>query len=168
MILIITGVSGSGKTTIGKLLAQKLNWPFYEGDDFHPAANVEKMRSGQALNDEDRLPWLRSLRKLIEKLIAERKSAVITCSALKESYRKILSDGLNEVGFVYLKANYEQIYPRMMARHGHFMPPELLKSQFETLEQPDDALVVDATQPPDVIVELIKKDLQNQFPDFGN
>ena len=168
MILIITGVSGSGKTTIGKLLAQKLNWPFYEGDDFHPAANVEKMRSGQALNDEDRLPWLQSLRKLIERLIAERKSAVITCSALKESYRKILSDGLNEVGFVYLKANYEQIYPRMMVRHGHFMPPELLKSQFEALEPPDDALVVDATQPPDVIVELIKKDLQNQFPNFGN
>ena len=159
MILIITGVSGSGKTTIGKLLAQQLNWPFYEGDDFHPEANIQKMESGQALNDEDRLPWLQSLRKLVEELIAEKESAVLSCSALKESYRKILSDGLNEVRFVYLKASYEQIYPRIASRKGHFMPPELLKSQFETLEPPNDAIVVDGTLPPDVIAALIIKQL---------
>jgi gluconokinase len=117
MILIITGVSGSGKTTIGELVAHKLHCPFYEGDDFHPEANIQKMKSGHPLNDEDRRPWLESLRKLIEKLIAEKQSAVIACSALKESYRKILSDGLNEVKFVYLKANYKEIYPRLIARH---------------------------------------------------
>jgi len=159
LILIITGVSGSGKTTIGKLVAQQLNWPFYEGDDFHPAANIQKMKSGQPLNDEDRIPWLESLRELIEKLITEKQSAVIACSALKELYRKILSDGLSEVRFVYLKASYKQIYPRLIARHGHFMPAELLKSQFETLEPPNDAIVVNAMEPADVIASFIVNQL---------
>jgi carbohydrate kinase (thermoresistant glucokinase family) len=159
LILIITGVSGSGKTTVGKLLAQQLNCPFYEGDDFHPVANIKKMESGHPLNDEDRMPWLESLRQLIEKSIKERQCAVIACSALKESYRKILSDGLSEVRFVYLKASYEQIYPRLISRKGHFMPPELLKSQFETLESPKDAIVVDASQIPKVTAAEIRKDL---------
>lgn len=159
LILIITGVSGSGKTTVGKLVSQQLSWPFYEGDDFHPAANVKKMQSGQPLNDEDRFPWLESLRQLIEKLVPEKQSAVIACSALKESYRKILSDGLSEVRFVYLKASYEEISPRLMSRKGHFMPPELLKSQFETLQSPKDAIVVDASQTPEVIVAEIRKEL---------
>jgi gluconokinase len=159
MILIITGVSGSGKTTVGKLVAQQLGWTFYEGDDFHPEANIKKMQSGHPLNDEDRIPWLESLRKLIEKLVADKTSAVIACSALMESYRKILSDGLSEVRFVYLKASYEEIYPRLIARHGHFMPPELLQSQFETLQPPNDAIVVDATAPPDVIAAQVTKKL---------
>jgi gluconokinase len=115
------------------------------------------MKSGHPLDDEDRRPWLESLRKLIEKLIAEKQAGVIACSALKQSYRKILSDGLSEVKFVYLKATYEQIYPRLIARHGHFMPPELLNSQFEALEPPADAIVVDATQPPEKIAALVVK-----------
>jgi carbohydrate kinase (thermoresistant glucokinase family) len=159
MILVVTGVSGAGKTTIGKLLATRLNWPFYEGDDFHPEENIKKMQSGHQLNDEDRLPWLQSLRKVIEKLIADKQSAVLSCSALKKSYRKILREGLSEVRFVYLKASYEQIYPRIAARKGHFMPAELLKSQFETLEPPNDAILVDATQPPDVITANIMENL---------
>jgi carbohydrate kinase (thermoresistant glucokinase family) len=160
LILIITGVSGSGKTTVGKLLAQQMNWPFYEGDDFHPPANIEKMKSGHPLTDEDRMPWLKSMRKLIEKLIAEKRSSVIACSALQESYRKILSDDLSEVWFVFLQATYEQIYPRMITRHGHFMPAELLKSQFDALEPPEDATVVDASQSPDTIAAEIRKALK--------
>jgi gluconokinase len=161
MILIISGVSGAGKTTVGKLVAQQLHWPFYEGDDFHPDANIKKMKSAHPLTDEDRIPWLESLRKLIQRLIEENQSAVIACSALKESYRKILCDGLDGVRFVYLKATYEQIYPRLMSRNGHFIPPELLKSQFETLEPPKDAIVVDASQSPQVIAAEIGTNLNH-------
>ncbi len=160
MILILMGVSGAGKTTVGKFLAEKLGWPFYEGDDFHPAANIEKMRHGIPLNNADRLPWLQSLREFIERLMGKQQSAVLTCSALKTSYRQILSEGLREVRFVYLKANYEQIYPRLVGRKDHFMPPELLQSQFETLEVPENAIVVDASGPAEPIATAITKVLQ--------
>src|SRR3954464_8158269 len=142
MVIILMGVTGSGKTTIGRLLSKQLGWKYADADDFHSAANVEKMRSGIPLNDEDRRPWLETLRQLIRKGLEHDENIVLACSALKESYRDylVLDD---RVHLVYLKGDYETIRKRLNERHGHYMNPKLLDSQFDTLEEPTDALSVD-------------------------
>jgi gluconokinase len=159
MVVILTGVSGAGKTTIGQLLAADLRWPFYEGDDFHPQANIDKMRQGIALTDDDRDPWLTALHHLIDELTREGQSAVIACSALKQSYRDRLSGGRQNVRFVYLKGGYDLIRGRLQERQSHFMKANLLASQFEALEEPEGVLTVDVAQEPQAIVSLIEREL---------
>lgn len=159
MILILMGVAGSGKTTIGQLLAQELRWPFYDGDDFHPSANIDKMSRGVALTDEDRVAWLASLRQLFERLLSERQSAIIACSALKQSYRRDLKGEDDEVQFVYLKGDRDLMRQRLEQRFGHFMKANLLTSQFETLEEPRGALTVDVARAPQAIVSFIRESL---------
>lgn len=158
-IVILMGVSGSGKTRIGELLAKKLNWPFYDGDDFHPKANVDKMSRGIALTDEDRASWLTALEHLIRNLIAEGRSAVITCSALKQSYRDRLVGNRTDVVLVYLKGDYDLTRQRLLERKGHFAKVDLLASQFDTLEEPEGVLTVDIAQTPDTIVDEITQQL---------
>ncbi len=153
------GVSGSGKTTIGQLLAKKLHWQFYEGDHFHPKANVDQMRQGIALTDRDRAPWVKALHKMIRDLIRQRQAAVITCSALKQTYRNRLVGKRNEVLFVYLKGSYDLTRQRLSSRKSHFMKVDLLPSQFATLEEPKGVLTIDVAQEPDVIVDQIKQEL---------
>lgn len=149
------GVSGSGKTTVGLLLAGELNWPFYDGDDFHPQMNIDKMKRGDALTDDDRKPWLVSIQQLIDRLVLEGTSAVIACSALKKSYRNLLAEGNKEVQFVYLKGDYDLIKARLENRSTHFFDKGLLKNQFELLEEPENALRVDINQGPRMVVRAI-------------
>jgi gluconokinase len=147
------GVSGSGKTTIGSLLAKKLNWKFYDADDFHSKTNQEKMSQGIALTDEDRSTWLNSLQSLIQN---EKDSFVLACSALKETYRSLLKT--NEgVHYVYLKGSFEQIELRLSGRKNHYMPVKLLQSQFDALEEPKDALIIDISKTPQEIIRVIRK-----------
>ena len=155
MVVILMGVSGSGKTTVGRLLAERTGATFYDADDFHTPANVEKMRAGVPLTDEDRRPWLDALRALVASCLERGERAVLACSALKEKYRERLRvDG--RVRFVYLEGDYELIEQRLKNRRGHFMKREMLKSQFETLEEPRRAVRVDAAASPDEIVDAIK------------
>ncbi|HEX3822017.1 MAG TPA: gluconokinase [Candidatus Sulfotelmatobacter sp.] len=141
MIVIVMGVVGSGKTTVGRLLAEQLNWEFADADDFHPPSNVEKIRHGTALTDKDRAPWLESLRAAIEQWIATKRNVVLACSALKRSYRQELEAG-PEVRFVFLKGSEELIAERLRSRHGHFANDQILASQFADLEEPTDAVTV--------------------------
>lgn len=161
MIIVIMGVTGSGKTTIGKMLAKGLGWKFYEGDEFHPVRNVNKMRKGIPLDDNDRIPWLNAIRELIAKCINERKDAIITCSALKESYRNSLMGNNKEIKLVYLEGDFSTIQKRLKNknRKNHFMNPDLLKSQFDALEEPKTALEIDISKMPEIIVESIKSKL---------
>lgn len=145
------GVAGSGKSTVGRLLAERLGWPFVDGDDLHPAENVEKMRRGIPLTDADRLPWLERLRELVSR--SER--AVVACSALKESYRRTLEGGDPRVRFVYLRADPALLASRLEKRTGHFFARTLLDSQLAALEEPEDAIVVDASQPAEAAVQAI-------------
>jgi gluconokinase len=158
MIIVITGVTGSGKTTIGKLLATELQWKFYEGDDFHPLVNIEKLRRGEPLSDQDRFPWLTAIRDTIRSAIDRGENAVIACSALKESYRRMLRIS-PEVILVHLEANPDLVEKRLKQRTGHFMNPALVRSQFETLEEPQAALQIDAGLAPGVIVGDIRSRL---------
>jgi gluconokinase len=158
-ILIVMGVSGSGKTTVGKELAQELGWAFIEGDQFHCDANIEKMASGTALTDKDRDIWLSMLRKEIEKVLAREDCAVIACSALKESYRHRLNVD-DRVQFVFLNIPFSVAEERLKKRKGHFMPVSLLESQFATLQQPEGAeyINVDAQQlPQEIVKEVVEK-----------
>ena len=162
MVIILMGVSGAGKTLIGKRLATQLAWSFYEGDDYHPERNVEKMSQGIALTDADRAPWLEALHDLLGALLAQDKSAVLTCSALKRAYRQRLVYGHDGVCIVYLRGSYALIRQRLEARRGHFMGAALLASQFEALDEPDASegvLTVDTSQSPEIIVEAIKRQL---------
>jgi gluconokinase len=158
MILIAMGVSGSGKTTIGSLLANTLGWQFQEGDALHPPANVAKMSAGVPLDDADRLPWLRKIAEVIDGWRARGESGVVTCSALKRSYRDIIIGDRPEVRLLYLKGSPDLIRKRMAARHGHFMPTTLLDSQFSVLEEPspdENPIVVDIGGEPQEIAREI-------------
>jgi gluconokinase len=150
------GVSGSGKTTVGKILAARLGWPFADADDFHPAANIEKMRQGSPLTDEDRIPWLRALRRYIDDAAARGEHLVLACSALRHNYREYLTaDNASSVCYVYLEGEEGLIRERLAKRIGHFMPPSLLPSQLDTLEPPENAIRVDIAPPPQVIANRI-------------
>lgn len=157
MIIILTGVSGSGKTTIGQLLSRELGWQFIDSDELHPLSNIEKMKNGIALTDEDRLPWLNTIRERIIELSKKNNSAIIACSALKRKYRQYLLSEINDIRLVYLKGTYEVIEKRLKTRKNHFFDATLLSSQFETLEEPRNILTVDITNTPDKIVDMIRK-----------
>ena len=152
---IVMGVAGSGKTVVGQALATRLGWDFYDADDFHPPANVARMQRGIPLDDESRIPWLMALHDLISNCIAENRPGVLACSALKERYRQRLLEGNAGVQLVYLKGSYELILSRLQARTGHFMKPNMLRSQFDTLEEPSNALIVDVAPAVEEIVETI-------------
>jgi len=154
VIIVVMGVTGSGKTTVGTLLAARLAWLFADADDFHSAANKEKMHKGIPLTDADRLPWLASMHEQIAKWIAAKQNAVLACSALKRSYRQRLWDG-PEVKYVYLRGSYELIAERLRARKGHFADEHILAGQFADLEEPNDALIVEISASPDNIVAEI-------------
>jgi gluconokinase len=155
------GPAGSGKTTVGKLLAAQLSWEFADGDDFHPPANIEKMSRGIPLTDEDRIPWLRSIRETMLQRQAQGKSAVIACSALKRSYRDLLGIHPNSknIKLVYLKGSYELLLERLHSRTGHYMKEQMLTSQLADLEEPTDALAIDVAKSPQQIVSEIRKEL---------
>lgn len=155
-VYVVMGVSGSGKTEVGGRVAEALGWHFLDADDFHPEANVEKMSRGEPLDDSDRAPWLARLRELIDEHLAEGRELVLACSALKERYRERLRAD-RSVGFIYLEGSLELIQERMETREGHFMKTEMLKSQFEALEEPDpgDALSIDIDQSLDDVVKSV-------------
>ena len=146
------GVVGAGKTTVGCLLAQRLQWEFVDADSFHPTANVEKIRHGLPLDDADRAPWLLAIRKAIDQWIADYRDVVLACSALKQSYREQLNAG-PEMKLVYLKGTSELISKRLRSRKGHFATTELLASQFAILEEPRDAITIDVSQSAEMVVE---------------
>jgi gluconokinase len=155
MIVVLMGVSGAGKTTVGHKLAAVLGCGFTDADEFHSQANIEKMKSGIALHDADRAPWLRSMREAIERWERQGADHVLACSALKERYRHVLAPDDPQVTFVYLKADAEVLAKRLGRRSSHFFNPTLLKSQFDALEEPSHAITVDASQTPDQIVDLL-------------
>lgn len=158
-VILVMGVSGAGKTTVGSSLAAELGWTFYDGDDLHPAENVRKMASGRSLDDHDRLPWLRRIAEVIERHSESGEPAVIACSALKRSYRAELLTAGPGVGLVFLRGDYELIAERLRQRRGHFMPPGLLASQFDDLEEPEAALVLDVAAPAADLVRAIVREL---------
>lgn len=162
MVIIICGVAGVGKSTVGQLLAEELHWKFYEADNFHSAANIEKMATGIPLTDEDRQPWLNKLRELIERCLAAEENAVLACSALKKAYRDRLRVS-EKVKFVFLRGNREQVTQQLRDRRGHFMNPALLQSQFRDLEEPtrsEAVLTVELVTSARDLVELIKRKLR--------
>lgn len=157
MIVILMGVVGAGKTTVGRLLAEQLGWEFADADDFHPAANVDKIRRGIPLTDEDRAPWLARLRAAIIGWISERRDVVLACSALKQIYRRELQAG-PEVRFIYLKGSTDLIAARLRAREGHFAGEQILASQFGDLEEPQQALTVNiSSSPPEIVAQIRRK-----------
>jgi gluconokinase len=155
VIVIVMGVSGSGKTTIGQALAKQLGWRYLDADDYHPAANVAKMAAGTPLQDDDRWPWLDKLNSVLQ----EEKDAILGCSALKEAYRQRLTAGLKEFRIVYLRGSFELLSRRAAERKHRFMPAALLKSQFEALEPPRGAIEVDVAQPVEACVQQILRAL---------
>jgi len=161
VIVIIFGVSGAGKTTVGKLLARKLGWHFLEADDFHPAANIEKMRSGVPLVDEHRWPWLENLRELIKRRIEAGENAVVACSVLKRKYRDRLRVN-SDVKFMFLRGDYALIAEQLRHRRGHFMNPDLLRSQFADLEEPEPdegTITIELGRTPEELLEELKTKL---------
>ncbi|MFP3852843.1 MAG: gluconokinase [Anaerolineales bacterium] len=159
MVVIIMGVSGSGKTTIGRLLADRMDWRFFDADAFHPPENVQKMSAGIPLDDEDRRPWLSKLRKQIVECLEADEDAVLACSALKEDYRKQLMVGDPSVRLVYLDTDPSLARQRLQGREDHFMPADLVKSQFKALEEPEEAIKVPAKWAPARIVNRIRQEL---------
>ena len=161
-VVVVMGVSGSGKTTVGALLAERLGWPFTDGDDFHPPANIEKMHAGIPLTDRDRWPWLRAIAAWIDERRVAGGHGVVACSALRRAYREVLRGGRPDVRLVYLKGDIALIARRQAARHGHFMPVSLMRSQFETLEEPgadERPITVSVELRPEDIVEAVLRGL---------
>ncbi|WP_163997773.1 gluconokinase [Pyxidicoccus caerfyrddinensis] len=159
MVVIVMGVSGAGKTTVGQALSAALGWRFVDADDLHPKANIAKMAAGVPLTDEDRWPWLQVLRGVMEDALARGEDLVMACSALKRSYRTVLEVDPSRVRWVYLNAPRDVLARRLAQRHGHFMPPSLLDTQLAALEVPEDALEVDVSPPPDVVVKHLREGL---------
>lgn len=161
LVLVVMGVSGSGKTTVAAMLAHRLGWEFEDGDWFHPPANVAKMESGAPLTDADRRPWLEAVAEWIDQARAQGRHGVVACSALKRAYRDVLAGGRPDVRIVYLKGDKDLIAKRMTARHGHFMPPALLDSQFEALEEPgaDERPIIVAidARPRDIVAAILDR-----------
>lgn len=160
MIVILMGVSGAGKTTIGQILSEKLSWPLFDADEFHSAASIEKMRNGIPLDDADRWPWLDRMNAMLREREASGESVLLACSALKQVYRDRLSSGRADVRWIYLKGGFELIRKRLEARKGHYMKAGLLESQFAALEEPADALSVDIDVSPNLIADSILCRLQ--------
>jgi len=152
---IVMGVSGCGKTSVGKALAENLGWDFYDADDFHPPENVAKMAGGIPLDDSDRAPWLASLNELIASSLKTDSPGVLACSALKERYRQQLMEGNDGVKIIYLKGSYDLIWSRMQKRTEHYMKPHMLQSQFDALEEPSNGLTIDISMPVDEVVRKI-------------
>jgi gluconokinase len=159
LIIVVMGVSGAGKSTLGRALAASLAWDFVEGDDYHPMVNIEKMRGGIPLNDEDRLPWLQALQDFLQRCEAEGKDMVLACSALKKDYRDLLAASAADIRFVYLSGERSLIRDRLKARQHHFMLPELLDSQLAALEPPRDAVPVPVQLSTRKQVDLLRKSL---------
>lgn len=164
-VVVVMGVAGSGKSTVGRLLAEKLDWEFADADELHPDANRAKMTRGIALSDEDRRPWLRAVRDLIERRIADDRRLVIACSALRQAYRDAIVVEPAAMVWVYLKGERELIARRLAGRRNHFFDSALLTSQFDTLEEPRDALVEDIVRDPDTIAESIRAKLASGDPE---
>jgi carbohydrate kinase (thermoresistant glucokinase family) len=161
-IIYIMGVSGCGKSTIGELLSKKTGISFFDGDDFHPPANKEKMKAGQPLDDEDRKGWLDQINELALKQM-KLKGAIIACSALKEKYRNQIEKGMTVAPvWIFLQGDYDIVYERLKKRKGHYMPVQLLASQFETLEIPANAFFIDVTKDPEEIIEIICQHLETK------
>jgi gluconokinase len=158
MVVMVMGVTGSGKTTVGGLLAKHLGWEFADADDFHSASSKEKIKHGVPLTDADRVPWLAALHHQMTEWIGRKRDVVLACSGLKQSYREELWTG-PEVQFAYLKGTYETIHQRLLARKGHFADEQILASQFATLEEPTDAIAVEISSPPEEIVAEICRQL---------
>jgi gluconokinase len=159
-VVVLMGVSGVGKTTVGERLAAELGWTFHDADAFHPPANVAKMRSGAPLDDTDREPWLAAMSDAIGGWLAKGEGAVLACSALKQCYREALARDRDGVVFVHLEGSRSLIASRLAARRGHYMPASLLDSQIAALEPPDDAITVDVTPTPEAIVAEIRRRIQ--------
>ena len=149
------GVSGSGKTTLGKALAQKLGWDFFDADDFHPPENIAKMTAGIALSDSDRAPWLAALHNQLLSTLKAGHHPVLACSALKETYRTQLLEGMDGIAVIYIKGSYDLVRSRMSRREDHFMKPEMLQSQFDALEEPKDAIVLDVEMSLEYMIDTI-------------
>ena len=158
-VIVLMGVTGSGKSTVGALLADRIGWSYYDADDFHPQANVDKMAQGVPLEDADRWPWLQALSEHIGTWLDAGQGAILACSALKETYRAILVDGRAEVQVVHLKGSRQLIADRLAKRVDHYMPASLLDSQFQTLEEPHSAISVDIDAEPEEIAEDIQDKL---------
>jgi gluconokinase len=163
--VVVMGVTGSGKTTVGKLLAERMGCSFFDADDFHPETNVEKMRNGQPLDDADRAPWLIRLRELIDREFGAGRSLVLACSALRAKYRDALLSGTEAVRFVYLKIRPETAIARLAERAGHYMPASLVPSQFEALEEPEGVVVVDGELAPVEAVNAALQELPRKMVD---
>lgn len=159
MIVLVMGTTGAGKTTVGKLLAEDLDWPFLDADEFHPAANVEKMSRGIPLDDADRVPWLAAIHAELARQTKAGQSCILACSALKQSYRDILGVGL-EMKIAYLKGTYEEMRAHILARHGHFAGEGILAGQFRDLEEPREAIEVSVRRTPEEIAEEIRERLK--------
>ena len=156
-IVLLMGVAGTGKTTVGRLLAAELGWPYHEADDFHSAANKEKMGRGVPLDDTDRAPWLAAIRAAMDECRAAGRSAVFSCSALKDQYRRVLLDGAPATALVFLSGDREMLLARLAERSAHYMKPTMLESQFAILEPPADALRLDVRQSPGQLVAAIRR-----------
>lgn len=157
MIIVVMGISASGKSTLGSALAESLGWEFVEGDDYHPKANIEKMRNGTPLDDKDRLPWLQAINRQLRQLEGKGRDAVVACSALKRRYREILSQGLEQLRYVYLTGDPALIRQRIAHRKEHFMPPELIDSQLAAIEPPHNALMIRIDLPVDLQAAEVRR-----------
>ena len=160
--ILLMGVSGCGKTSVGIALSDILGWPFFDGDDYHPKENVAKMAAGIPLNDEDRFPWLKRINQLISENLGDKRSLIVACSALKTKYRDILGEGNPNTVFVYLKGDFDLIFQRMQERSDHYMKAGMLESQFAALEEPEEALTVQIEANPEKIAQTIIEQLNLQ------